>query len=567
MVFFFINTLCIAHRTTLPMTHQLEHDYGAGGFYLGDTKNHWDDIFERTRDGQMISEREMDEWFYNNNSMMPGTSRTIVGTAEADGCAATGHEHSLYEEDYDAGGMGEHAPPLESEHMPSFAESGWRPGARGRSRPSKGFKVEHNLTSAGERFMIKERMAYPSIKAENARRAITEFHNQRIRVIRPRREDKMHHVARVETGALGAVRDRVNEQWIDYDRVERAQQANRLLKEQRDSNTLFGQVLNAISEVFTPSGVDAGGEDKLYNVKRGPTSSFVKMEAAPSLAASLLSRPSNALQRFYSMDPHAADTVKAALEEIALVDSDGLGLGLTEHQQRCIDTVVMLHFQFADKYKIYDERMLEFVVPSDNRCLEMGALKREVEQVQRYVSDIFGHVPDGVNAIIFPLVVHLRRKNLPITVENVIGEIDYIDDLTRTFQSLSHGSHRFEGGVRSIISLANQRQLEIMNRYDPDVLELMFRGFLNRQGTVYLEQHFDGPVIYSEMGPRDEQILRHSDVSGGGYRHPEESSMVTDPHRLMRTPAAGPERLDYTPLAEGYYTIYKYAVPKFEPPM
>jgi hypothetical protein len=268
--------------------------------------------------------------------------------------------------------------------------------------------------------------------------------------------------------------------------------------------------------------------------------------------------------------------VRRVLEDIADAGSD-----ITEGDIREMNTLIRHHLNETEVNRVFDPRMIHFVLPGEAREVDSGILRSTYEKVWETISEESEEVKEAFETILFPLTVHMRDRAIPITVENVIAEGDEMLQLRDTLSHLradrgtaSFGRTRADGtidpgkfgpqecggGPLEYIDHATEEGLAILNRWGKEVIALLLPndGPSTHEVPIYGEDDTEY-VAETMYGPRTPAgFTHHPGQSAGGYVGQEQGKRVIQNREQKVSPFdldQRPQQLYYSPYTDGHELI------------
>jgi hypothetical protein len=464
-----------------------------------------------------------------------GRHRIITGTYEAAGTSATGHEYSHFDED--------------------FCHDGYSKMIR-YNPPENGPEIEE----------------YKKMHAMNAVDAITEYVVPKWRIIHPSRAEKTDRLAATAAAEMAAQADGIVTHHIEVDKFRVIMDEQEVYRQQMGMSGSLGTMVSPSVSFYETNASEGGPGDKLTQMK----CHLVPAEAItyPELAADLLSRPSSYLKSFYANNPSAGLTLRQTLEEIADATSED---DLTEGERQMMTSLIRKHLSEMDVNRILDPRMIQFVQQGDPRYIESSAIRDNYERIRSIVcGEIDDESKEAFSSIMIPLAIHMRDRNIPINVENVIGEGEVLLQ-ARDIVSSIVGTNKEQikrGGVQSFFDFATEEELEILNRTGTKVMALLMPG--NNGVTTFLpiygEEDEDIDRIARTMyGPRRPSgTSARAGFSSGGYYQAGSRLIHGMDQRVApfeQSPQQQSQKLTYSPYTEGHEFLRRTRLRKFVPPV
>jgi len=366
-----------------------------------------------------------------------------------------------------------------------------------------------------------ELMEQKRLHALNAVESNTTYSVPKWKMIHPSRMEKTHRLATTESAERNVYDDSRTTHYVDYDRFRIALEQRATVREQQEASGVAGTLISPIVSFFEASQVPTeGAGDKLTQMK----CHLIPAEAIPypELAAYLLTRPTNLLRQIYRKDPITGAHLREDLEKIATLAGEE---DMTEAEKRVMSTVIRKHLDEMEVTRIFDPLMIQYVQEGDAKHLEVGAMRDTYERIYHIACgevDEEGHDID--KRIIFPLAVHMRDRHIPLTVENVIGEMDALLQTREILEKLSFdfGRQLESGGPQAFLDHASEEEREVLDSVGKEVIAMLMPG--NCRATTFLpiygeEERSEADRVAETMfGPRLPGGLHHrAGFSSGGY--------------------------------------------------
>ena len=365
-----------------------------------------------------------------------------------------------------------------------------------------------------------ETMAYHAMHAEAAYRDVPEHNPHKPRIIHPRRDDVTDRIASYEAGVMSAIRAHANTQHVEYYPGKWRKLAHDTAAESEQNGPL-GRFVKTIASFVSPFG--AAGQEASVGVGnldlRTPHMPYcvdyagdVEGMTSQELAASLVSVPTVAIENFMRENPTDGNRLMSILQEIAQTHEP-----LTKEQDHVLNLVIHLSLQASEFEKIYDPRMLEFVLPHDPTYIETSALRRKIDDIQAIICDPnmrYRLPPESeIRKIIFPLALHLRNQGITPTENNLVPEIDGMLDTMKVIDRIAEERGPDQLSVQNVEYLLNEEEAEIATSIEPNVIDSMIVSrdlpdAMKGPPIVYPESngHMEADETISGMGPqRDRQ--------------------------------------------------------------
>lgn len=474
-----------------------------------------------------------DEWFIDQLRKDTLTDphqrfRGVTDAYEASGSAASGHEYSHFDEDF-CSDMHEHI----IRYYP----------------PENGLELQEHKTQ----------------DALNAVDAITEYTPPKWRLIHPSRIDKANREMATVSAEDAVFTDSKVTRYIDYDRFRIAMEAQ---------EELHGQVTHVgeLGDKPRPSFYEThapveGSSDQLTQMKchLSPAEAITY----PELAADLLSRPTTLMERYYRCNPTSGARLREVLAQIAEATNED---DLSEDEFRIMRNLIKHHIDEMEINKVYDPTMIQFVAQGDPRYIETSALRDTYEKVCRVVCGESEEVQDAFSSILFPLAVHMRERNIPITVENVIEEGDGVLQAHKIVLNMvgTYKDQITRGGPQAFLDAASDEELDILNQTSKSVIALLMPGH-NRAATflpIYGEEDEDvDRIAHTMYGPRRQGgTSDRPEFSSGGYYQQGAKFIYGMDQRTAPFEKEQSQQLTYSPYTEAHEFLRRTRLRRFIPP-
>lgn len=507
--------------------------------------------------------------------------RCVTGAFEASGSGGSGHEHCQWTDEYGPDSMrpscyrGVAESPADQEYRQQYAER----AVADYTSPSPYFSPSRyaSIGSSGS-----SSGGSGGSSGSDGGRGDVEYGYEHAppkwRVIRPRQDEAANRLAATLAGEAAVETDARSVRHVAYDRFNLARDAAAVMVEQDArvrANPLSRLTPSTAGMPFfeTPLRVE-GSADLL----RGHGCRLVRAEvtAYPQLAASLLSRPSSVLRSLYSTSPQQGLRMRETLESIADANS---GEEISEMEKDVMHEIIRRHLDAAEDWlrdgasgavdveRVLDPRMIEFVAPGDPHYVELGVVRASYDRVLATVSGEPDEMKEAVESVIFPLVIHMRNRAIPITVENVIAEAGALMQVREVLDRLDTGIGRQVrgGGVQAYMDAATDEELAILDQTSTEVIALLMPG--NCQTTklspIYSEEDVEIMAAHAAetlFGPRAPAGFHpRPGVSSGGYGYAE-TRYAKPLRQRVDAPAVcdhdDVDRLVYDPLASTLATSH-----------
>jgi hypothetical protein len=415
------------------------------------------------------------------SSIAPWKPRVITGTFEAAGSNASNHEHALY---YDV------------------FQNPMNPRMSLPVRPPVHGKDAHEYSCA---------------YSEAAAKEITTYTPPKYKVIRPSRWEKTDQIASQENAHMNALYDHVDLKYINFDRMERAMDGAETINDQVQRVGPDGAVVRIDDRVLEDQGSD--GRYRGMGILSRPDT-FEKPEVCIEYATELASRPPSSLQLFYKQYPQAGLMMKQMLEEIANLTIDQI----MPEDAHSVSAVIRHSLEFADVNRLYDPMMLEFVVPGDERYINLGGIRANYDRIEREFTGQYEDVPQDVAEIMYPLAIHMWEHDIPVSTANINAEAQALLDVREEIHKIatSHMHQLQRGGIEEVLALANQDELNVLNQVDKGTLMDIFRCMPEGGHAMeFPEMIQDLPDHHEDSGLRGSSLIEPSSVVAGNYTAPE----------------------------------------------
>lgn len=477
-----------------------------------------------------------EEWFVDRlrSSTLSddkGRSRTLIGDPEAHGTAGDGYDYAHFDEDFCHDRMYTHV-------------------------------LRYNPPDEGPELMESKRQ-----HALNATEAYSYTYTpSKWKMIHPSRMEKTHRLACTESAEKNVYDDGRTTHYVDYDRFRIALEQRSTVHEQQEATGIAGKLISPIVRFYETQAPIEGASDKLTQMK----GHLIPAEAIPypELAAYLLTRPTNLLRQFYRKDRAVGLHLMEDLEKIAILSSEE---DMTERERRVMTTLIRKHLDDMEVNRIFDPIMIHYVQQTDARHIEVNAMRDTYDRVHRIVC---GESNDESSSgtIIFPLAVHMYERNIPVTIENVIGEMEVIDQTREIIDRLrtDFGRQLEDGGPQDYLDHASEEEKAILDSVGRNVVAVMMPSG-NCRTTRFLpiigeEEREDADLVAGTMfGPRQRGgIHSRADYSSGGYYQP--GGRTIDPPEQEVAPFDRPTRRSppvYSPYTEAHEFLRRTRLRKF----
>jgi hypothetical protein len=443
--------------------------------------------------------------------------RVITGTFEAGGCAASGHQHSLYDD--------------------------WTPGV---FLP----RTSHPVRAATHG---KDAHQASCEYSDRAAKEITTFSPPVYKIIRPRRDDKTHRIASSETAWLSAIRDHSEQKYVNYDRMGRQQEANTMVNYQKGHSGSQGTVERIDEYSYEEVGDDLG-ETSGGGLTARPDF-FEHPEAVVDVAWAMAETPPECLQKFYKDYPQEGLLVKAVIDEIAEMGQNEIG----ETEARLITNIIRHASELSDVYRIIDPMMNEFTVHGEERKVNPLVKKNYNRLLKIFSGQFEDEVPGDYAIYLYPLAVHMYEHDLPVDITNTLSELQLLVDVREELQFLAttHRQVLERGGPMELLAFANKDALNVINQVDGKTLQLLFRETVGKESHAleYPEMAGDLPSSTSRKTTPNQTSLVPGVSSSGFQRHVDLKNTnsahgVLKPSEYSRTHVDGKEQLHYSTYQE-----------------
>lgn len=382
-----------------------------------------------------------------------------------------------------------------------------------------------------------ETVSHKKQYAEMATLNITKFNIPKYKIINPRLDSKLNRYAATEAAELAAIRGYPNYSQLVPDKYRQALEKKGVLRAQQNISGPQGKLIRNVTSFLEPIDIDEGYSHKARGaVSRKRNKQYL---FAREIASSLLSKPSQTMARIYKKNPQLGKRMFNALEEIS--NYTNVNLHVPGHRE-VLTSLIHHHLKDAEINKIYDERMIEYVTTNDPKYPNMGKIKSSYVKIHKLIDRQADLVPGYVKNVTFPLAVHMFERNIPINIQNIVGESDKILHVKNAMYKLqtdfANQIHR--GGSKGSTNKVSKRELDILNQTSKNVRNILRNrvGEVQRYTPEFLELDIGHDMsswgLYGHRGKHDPNYEK-SKVSGIG-RVPE--SKLIDTYKMESSPMA-----------------------------
>ena len=272
--------------------------------------------------------------------------------------------------------------------------------------------------------------------------------------------DTINRRSEITAGTRAAHIDGLLSRRLNLDKFELAVRLGEQVAYQQAISGKHGELARDMAPTYDTNSAEEWAGQRII----GERGQFDKTRAAvyPDLAAYLLTSQTDTMATLRRGGEFASAHMLEDLERIVAGSSEGF---IDDDGFRTLEFLITRTLTEMENNKTYDPMMLQFVTPGDPRYVEGDKIRATRDKIQKIV---IGRTPERVGSdekLLFALALHMRDSQIPLTVENVIGELDTLLQIRNTVQRVagSIAAQLENGGPMEYIDAVTEEDIILFN--------------------------------------------------------------------------------------------------------